>query len=104
MNSLYVINTSLVSDQTKKRYGYVDLIAYALTGEIEYSGEDPKSFSEEKQQGIVTMEEKISSLYKNETGDMVEKPCNQRNVGSEWALKGNLEYMELNKPGLKQDQ
>lgn len=49
------------------------------------------------------MEEKISSLYKNETGDMVEKPCNQRNVGSEWALKGNLEYMELNKPGLKQD-
>ncbi|KAH9649112.1 hypothetical protein KPL70_025867 [Citrus sinensis] len=55
-----------------KKYGYVDLIAYALTAAHELDYDEPKSYKEavsgkNEDQCLKTMKEEIDSLYKNDT-------------------------------------
>ncbi|KAL6327919.1 hypothetical protein AAG906_027330 [Vitis piasezkii] len=70
------------------RYGFEDLVSYAL---ITSSG-DPTTFqeaihSQEKSRWIGVMMEKIQSLHKNQTWDLVELLEGKRAIGCKWVYK-----------------
>ena len=70
------------------RYGFEDLVSDAL---ITSSG-DPTTFQEamhdqEKSRWIAVMMEKIQSLHKNQTWDLVELLEGKRAIGCKWVYK-----------------
>ncbi|WJZ97361.1 hypothetical protein VitviT2T_015970 [Vitis vinifera] len=70
------------------RYGFKDLVSYAL---ITSSG-DPTTFqeaihSQEKSRWMGAMVEKIQSLHKNQTWDLVELLEGKRAIGCKWVYK-----------------
>ena len=69
-----------------KRYGYADLIAYALATSHEIDETEPKSYKEavnstSKVEWQKAMDDEIASLYKNNTWELMRKPNNRRLVG-----------------------
>ncbi|KAH9716149.1 Integrase catalytic domain-containing protein [Citrus sinensis] len=72
------------------RYGYADLIAYALAASNDIDVDEPKSYAEAIQSSNKTewqeaMNEEIASLKKNHTWILVEKAGNRRTVGCKHA-------------------
>ncbi|KAH9647611.1 hypothetical protein KPL70_025255 [Citrus sinensis] len=75
-----------------RRYGYADLISYALAAAHQIDEDEPKiykeavqsKFSKEWQQA---MYEEIMSLYKNNTRELVKKPDKRRVVDCKWIFK-----------------
>ena len=75
-----------------ERYGYADLICYALNAAEELQDSEPKNFREalesnECKDWLKAMNEEILSLEKNQTWKLVSLPKNQRVVGSKWVFK-----------------
>ena len=85
------------------RYGYADLIAFAFTVADEVCTDEPKSYKEAitsryRKCWLTVMEDEISTLYRNQTWRLVDKPHGQKVVGCKWIFKkkheatGNLRY------------
>ncbi|KAH9722896.1 Integrase catalytic domain-containing protein [Citrus sinensis] len=75
-----------------RRYGYADLITYALEAAHEIDEEEPKTFNEAIQSKFRTewkeaMDDEILSLHNNETWELVERPEKRRIVGCKWIFK-----------------
>ncbi|KAH9703677.1 hypothetical protein KPL70_011177 [Citrus sinensis] len=75
-----------------RRYGYADLITYALEAAHEIDDEEPKTFNEAIQCKFRTewkkaMDDEILSLHNNETWELVERPEKTRIVGCKWIFK-----------------
>ncbi|KAA0043826.1 putative gag-pol polyprotein [Cucumis melo var. makuwa] len=74
------------------RYGYADLVAYALTCAADSIEAEPLTFeeaivSDSKKQWKDAMEEELFSLHKNQTWSLVPKPPNQKLIQSKWIYK-----------------
>ncbi|KAH9728046.1 hypothetical protein KPL70_008880 [Citrus sinensis] len=75
-----------------QRYGYADLIAYALAASHEVEEDEPTSYREAmkssyKSEWQRAMEDEMDSLYKNNTWELVKKPDKRRIVGCKWIFK-----------------
>ncbi|KAH9647652.1 hypothetical protein KPL70_025267 [Citrus sinensis] len=75
-----------------QRYGYADLIAYALAASHDIEVDEPKSYAEaiqssNKSKWQEAMNEEIASLKKNHTWILVEKAGNRRTVGCKWIFR-----------------
>ncbi|KAA0067607.1 retrotransposon protein, putative, Ty1-copia subclass [Cucumis melo var. makuwa] len=74
------------------RYGYADLVAYALTCAADGIEEKPLTFekaivSDSKKRWKDVMEVELFSLHKNQTWSLVPKPLNQKLIQSKWIYK-----------------
>ncbi|OAE29571.1 hypothetical protein AXG93_702s1250 [Marchantia polymorpha subsp. ruderalis] len=74
-----------------KRYGYSDLVAFALIATEELEDLEPMSYreavmSKDKKLWKCAMEEKMTSLDKNKTWVLVDKPKDQLVVGCKWVF------------------
>jgi len=75
-----------------ERYGYADLIYYALNTDEKVQDSEPKNFKEgleskETRDWLKATNEEILSLEKNQTWKLVSLPKNQKVVGSKWVFK-----------------
>ena len=75
-----------------KRFGYADLSAHALATSREIDEEEPRSYKEAMQSSYKTewqqaMNEEISSLYKNNTWELVMKPEKRKLIGCKWIYR-----------------
>src|ERR1044072_9168661 len=75
-----------------QKYGYADLVAYALNIADDISNSEPQSYGEavnnsEAPQWTAAMTEEIESLHKNRTWVLVERPKAQKIVGCKWVFK-----------------
>lgn len=75
-----------------QRFGYVDLIVYALVASHEVEVNEPKNYfkaiqSPYKSEWQKAMDEKIAPLHKNNTWELVKKPNNRKTVGYKWISK-----------------
>ncbi|KAH9687674.1 hypothetical protein KPL70_014852 [Citrus sinensis] len=75
-----------------RKYGYADLIGFALAAAKDIDDEEPKNFKEAtqslfKEEWQRGMDDEMASLYKNNTWEMVKKPGNRRVVGCKWIFK-----------------
>ncbi|KAH9724032.1 hypothetical protein KPL70_007344 [Citrus sinensis] len=75
-----------------QRYGYADLIAYALAASHNIDVDEPKSYAEaiqssNKSEWQEAMNDEIASLKKNHTWILIEKPGNRRTVGCKWVFR-----------------
>lgn len=75
-----------------RKYGITYLISYALTVADEVNSRDPLSHREamcceDKLKWYATMQDEITSLKKNNTWILVEKPPNKKLVSSKWIFK-----------------
>jgi hypothetical protein len=69
-----------------QRYGYADLVDYALSVAEDLDGHEPCSYKEviscrESSQWVTAMSDEIESLYKNQTWELVIPPEGQKIVG-----------------------
>ncbi|KAH9725257.1 hypothetical protein KPL70_007804 [Citrus sinensis] len=85
-----------------ERYGYADLITYALEIAHEIDDEEPRTFNNAIQSKFITewkraMDDEILSLHNNETWELVERPEKRRIVGCKWIfkIKEGLTSLEL---------
>ncbi|KAH9670332.1 hypothetical protein KPL70_016941 [Citrus sinensis] len=75
-----------------RRYGYADLISYALAAAHQIDEDEPKAYKEAVQSKFSkewqqAMDEEIMSLYKNNTWELVKKPDKRRVVDCKWIFK-----------------
>ena len=75
-----------------RRYGYADLIGFALAARKDIDDEEPKNFKEVtqslfKEEWQRAMDDEMASLYKNKTWELVKMPGNRRVVGCKWIFK-----------------
>ncbi|KAH9781301.1 hypothetical protein KPL71_008412 [Citrus sinensis] len=88
----------LIRDREKRkvkaplRYGYADLIAYALTASHQIDDDEPKNYKEAiqgpyKDEWKKAMDEEIYSLKKNNTWELVKRPANSKTVGCKWIYR-----------------
>lgn len=87
----------LARDRTRKdnktqKLGYADLTAYAFTvatdlDEVEPIDYDQAVTCKESDEWVKAMREKMLLLEKNNTWTLVDKPENQKLVGSKWIFK-----------------
>jgi hypothetical protein len=75
-----------------QRYGYVDLVAYALTVAEDTVVQESSTYSEavtssESSQWVIAMNEEIESLHKNQTRELVKLPKGAKTVGCKWIFK-----------------
>jgi hypothetical protein len=75
-----------------KRYGYVDLIAYALIVAEDIAVQEPSTHSEAVTssgfaQWVAAMNEEIESLHKNQTWELVKLLKGAKIVGCKWIFK-----------------
>ncbi|KAH9687012.1 hypothetical protein KPL70_014605 [Citrus sinensis] len=75
-----------------QRYGYADLIAYALAASHDIDVDEPKSYAEaiqssNKSEWQEAMNDEIASLKKNHTRILIEKPGNRRTMGCKWVFR-----------------
>lgn len=74
------------------RYGYADMVAWALICAEEIEFDEPRTYNEalkskESKKWIKVMEEEFDSLVKNKTWILVDKVKNQRVVSCRWIFK-----------------
>jgi hypothetical protein len=77
-----------------QRYGYANLVAYALIVAEDTAVQEPSTFlevvtSSESAQLVVAMNKEIESLHKNQTWEFVKFPKRVKNVGCKWIFKKN---------------
>ena len=75
-----------------QKFGYADLIAYALSVETEKEDHEPETFKQavnciDKEKWIEAMEEEMVSLHKNNTWILVDKPRDKKLVGYKWIYR-----------------
>lgn len=75
-----------------RKYGITDLISYALTLTDKVNGGKPINFKEaissgDKLKWYAAMHDEITSLKKNNTWVLVEKPPNKKPMGNKWIYK-----------------
>ncbi|KAH9770122.1 Integrase catalytic domain-containing protein [Citrus sinensis] len=75
-----------------QRYGYADLIIYALAASHEIDKDEPTSYREAMKSSYKSkwqraMDDEIDSLYKNNTWELVKKPEKRRIMGCKWIFK-----------------
>ncbi|KAH9650187.1 hypothetical protein KPL70_026271 [Citrus sinensis] len=78
--------------RSPKRFGYADLSAYALATSREIDEEEPRCYKEAIQSSYKTewqqaMNEEMSSLYKNNTWELVMKPEKRKLIGCKWIYR-----------------
>ena len=78
--------------ETSKRFAYADLIACALPAAHALENSEPRIFKEvvsgkDADKWIKAMKDKMESLYKNDTWELVEKLENKKVVGCKWVYK-----------------
>ena len=90
----YQLARDRVRRETKahERYGYADLIAFALFFASEVLEEEPKSYEEvlaskEKGKWLRTMNEEIKYLHDNNTWELIRKPPDSKLVSCKWIYK-----------------
>ena len=71
------------------RYGYFDLVSYALLSAEETAGDEPLSYEEamrlkDSKLWLEAMKSEMESLNKNKTWILVDRPLNKRVVGCKW--------------------
>lgn len=74
------------------RYKDANLVAYALAVADEIEKDEPKSFKEamrskDRKFWSNAADDEIDSLKRNHTWDLIEKPKDQKTVGSKWIFK-----------------
>ena len=75
-----------------QKYGFSDLVAYALTIAEDMGIEEPSTYTEavscsESEKWAVAMAEELESLHKNQTWDLVPLPKEKRAIGCKWVFK-----------------
>src|SRR4030065_63381 len=75
-----------------RRYGYVDLVSYALNAAEELQDSDPRTFKEaleskDNKEWLKEVKGEISSLETNHTWELVKLPKTHRVVGCKWIFK-----------------
>lgn len=63
----------------RKRYGFADLVSYALTSASEVVGDEPQTYekaiaTKDSSNWIEAMESEINSVRKNQTWTLVDRP------------------------------
>ena len=105
-------NYQLVRDRARRdhrapvRYGYADLISFALTVAEDINENEPRNFHEavrsrNKHNWLEAMNEELVSLHKNHTWTLVNKPANQKIVGCKWVFKRKEGIPGVEKPRFK---
>lgn len=75
-----------------KRYGYINLVAYALSVAEDIEVQELCTYHEaitngESAQWTIAISEEIESLHNNHTWNLVRPPKGQRIVGCKWVFK-----------------
>ena len=75
-----------------KRYGQAKMTTFALSVAEEIVDMEPKTYQEainsnEADQWVKSIQEKMDSLRKNETWELVTKPKDRKLAGSKWVFK-----------------
>src|ERR1043165_6788236 len=75
-----------------QRFGYVDLIAYALISTSEVLDEEPRDHkkvmrSRNKIEWLKAMDDEMKSLHDNDTWELIKKPAGARLVNCKWTFK-----------------
>ncbi|KAH9658397.1 hypothetical protein KPL70_023479 [Citrus sinensis] len=75
-----------------KRYAVADLIAYALNAAQELNDDEPRTYQEaitskNKLEWKRAMDEEMTSLIKNKTWTLIEKPDKRKTVSCKWIFK-----------------
>ena len=90
----YSIATGRERRQTRppQKYGFSDLVAYALTTAEGMGIHEPSTYTEavtctESEKWAVAMVEELESLHKNQTWDLVQLPKGKRAIGCKWVFK-----------------
>ena len=93
------VNThSIVVDRPRRqinppiRYGFEDMVAYALQAAEEIESPEPSTYREaisgaEAANWVAAMGEEMESLHKNQTWELVKLPRGRRVVGCKWVFK-----------------
>ena len=101
----------LAQDRTRreikspKRYGYVDLIRFALVAASEVLKEEPKSFkvvlaSKEKEKWLNAMNEEIKPLHDNHTWELIKK----KTLVLEWSTASGSSRRKKNEMMMKEER
>nr|KYP63308.1 Retrovirus-related Pol polyprotein from transposon TNT 1-94 [Cajanus cajan] len=91
-----------------QRYGHADLVSFAFTVGLDLEDHDePKSYSEamrskDKNSWLKAMKEEMGSLEKNQTWILVDKPKEQKIVGSKWIFKRKKGILGIEKARFKE--
>ena len=90
----YSIATGRERRQTRppQKYGYSDLVAYALTTAEGMGIHEPSTYTEavtcvESEKWATAMVEELESLHKNQTWDLVSLPKEKKAIGCKWVFK-----------------
>ncbi|KAH9659867.1 hypothetical protein KPL70_024018 [Citrus sinensis] len=88
------------------RYGYADLIAYALLCADEVTIEEPVNFSEAMEsvhcdKWLEAMQDEMESLQRNQTWTLIPNPGNKRLISCKWIFKRNEGIPDVEPPKYK---
>ncbi|XP_012573857.1 uncharacterized protein [Cicer arietinum] len=91
-----------------QRYGYADIVSYALHAAEEIIHEDPRNYYEatkcqDKDKWLLAMTEDLNSLENNNTWALIPKYANSSIIGRKWIFKRKGGFQELNHIGSKRD-
>ncbi|KAH9662167.1 hypothetical protein KPL70_024758 [Citrus sinensis] len=88
------------------RYGYADLIAYALLCADEVTIEEPANFSEAMEsvhcdKWLEAMQDEMESLQRNQTWTLIPNPGNKRLISCKWIFKRKEGIPDVEPPKYK---
>ena len=94
------VQTTLAYDRPKRsnfgkppeRYGYEDMVAYALQVAEEVDPYEPSTYRDavtctESAQWLAAMGDKMESLQKNKTWDLIQQPTGRKIITCKWVFK-----------------
>ncbi|KAH9669015.1 hypothetical protein KPL70_021617 [Citrus sinensis] len=105
-------NYQLARDRVRRevrapvRYGYADLIAYALLCADEVTIEEPANFSEAMEsvhcdKWLEAMQDEMESLQRNQTWTLIPNPGNKRLISCKWIFKRKEGIPDVEPPKYK---